>query len=351
MESSPFSTPKRKHSEMLSDSHLQLEPTTQFTFTVKSALDDRGVSPWTRVTHKFRDLALGSGGGGSGSSADPGSTDLAEESPRKRLKLPEVEMVDAENVAAQPSTSISTSPLQSGVAQCDKGRCPKRRSPTRTVSFALDEAVVEQTETMANTKVNLDESGESVDKNETDRNNHDATPSITTSNLPSTTSKSQPCKSSFKRSGTPPFESAHKPPGGSKSTTPSPTIVDPVRAALTWREEEITIYDPDDSDDDGTGINGIGFKPTPAIAYARALRRRQQLDEYRRREEREARAKRNMLRRRGGSPASVGSVDSVVKAKAKNDRRRVRFLEGVVERAMEGGGVVKMTVVGGEVGA
>ncbi|KAL8302985.1 hypothetical protein RB600_006728 [Gaeumannomyces tritici] len=94
----------------------------------------------------------------------------------------------------------------------------------------------------------------------------------------------------------------------SSSLSPSPShkeIVDPVRAALTWHEDEITVYDPDDEDDDGTGINGIGFKPTPAIAYARTLRRRQQLAEYRKREEREARARRSLRRR--ASPAVSGS--------------------------------------------
>ncbi len=63
----------------------------------------------------------------------------------------------------------------------------------------------------------------------------------------------------------------------------------PVRAALTWHEDEITIYDPDDEDDDGTGINGIGFKPTPAIAYARRLKQKQQLAEYKKREAIDAR--------------------------------------------------------------
>ncbi|KAL8369661.1 hypothetical protein RB595_000140 [Gaeumannomyces hyphopodioides] len=107
---------------------------------------------------------------------------------------------------------------------------------------------------------------------------------------------------------------AHEAAGGNEgspsppSLSPSPShkeIVDPVRAALTWHEDEITVYDPDDEDDDGTGINGIGFKPTPAIAYARTLRRRQQLAEYRKREEREARARRTLRRR--GSPAVSGS--------------------------------------------
>ncbi|EGX96365.1 hypothetical protein CCM_01021 [Cordyceps militaris CM01] len=94
-----------------------------------------------------------------------------------------------------------------------------------------------------------------------------------------------------------------------------PHIVDPVRAALTWHEDEITIYDPDDKDDDGVGINGIGFRPTPAIAHARSLRRRQQITEYRKREESEARARRNQRRREGEAPAGIGKASP----------RKVRF--------------------------
>ncbi len=64
-----------------------------------------------------------------------------------------------------------------------------------------------------------------------------------------------------------------------------------------WHESEITGHDPDDPDDDGYGINGIGFKPTSAMAYARTQRRKQQIAEYRSREAREARARRSERRR------------------------------------------------------
>lgn len=76
----------------------------------------------------------------------------------------------------------------------------------------------------------------------------------------------------------------------------------PPPSALTWHDSEITghLADPStDPDDDGTGLNGIGFKPTPAIAYARSQKRRQQLNEWKARETREARAKRHDRRRRG----------------------------------------------------
>ncbi|ORY12703.1 hypothetical protein BCR34DRAFT_482132 [Clohesyomyces aquaticus] len=109
-------------------------------------------------------------------------------------------------------------------------------------------------------------------------------------------------------------------------------------ASLTWQDSEITghLVDPStDPDDDGTGLNGIGFKPTPALAYARAQRRRQQLMEWRAREAREARAKRSERRRRGvgtgtgsrsgsreGSIAREAATTNVNEAEA---RRMVRF--------------------------
>lgn len=96
-------------------------------------------------------------------------------------------------------------------------------------------------------------------------------------------------------------------------------IVDPVRAALTWRKDEITVYDPEDKDDDGTGINGIGFRPTPAVAYQRSQKRRQQLVEYKKREENEARARRNQ--RRGDQ------LDAGARMAKKKSIARVRFAD------------------------
>ncbi|KAG9197530.1 hypothetical protein G6514_001486 [Epicoccum nigrum] len=97
----------------------------------------------------------------------------------------------------------------------------------------------------------------------------------------------------------------------STSTTKSPSKprpgkppASPPLSALTWQDSEITghlIGPANDPDDDGTGLNGIGFKPTPAIAYQRAQRRKQQLQEWKARETREARAKRSQRRNRGVS--------------------------------------------------
>jgi hypothetical protein len=83
-----------------------------------------------------------------------------------------------------------------------------------------------------------------------------------------------------------------------RKKSPSP----PMMLDSFWQDSEITghlIGPAQDPDDDGTGINGIGFRPTPALAYARAQRRRQQVQEWKAREAKEARAKRSERRRRG----------------------------------------------------
>ncbi|KAF2466846.1 uncharacterized protein BDR25DRAFT_345419 [Lindgomyces ingoldianus] len=106
----------------------------------------------------------------------------------------------------------------------------------------------------------------------------------------------------------------------------------PQSASLTWQDSEITghLVDPStDPDDDGTGLNGIGFKPTPALAYARAQRRRQQVMDWRAREAREARAKRSERRQRGiglGSSSRESTVEREANIKdVELTRRVVRF--------------------------
>lgn len=106
---------------------------------------------------------------------------------------------------------------------------------------------------------------------------------------------------------------------------PSPTAAHediPInQAALTWQDDEITGHDIDFTsvDDDGEGINGIGFKPTPAIAYARSQKRKQQVNEWRAREAREARQRRFERRR------AVAGLESSKKTPI--SRRMVRFEE------------------------
>ncbi|KAK8111109.1 uncharacterized protein PG998_007566 [Apiospora kogelbergensis] len=109
---------------------------------------------------------------------------------------------------------------------------------------------------------------------------------------------------SRRRTGTPPLHLSRRK-AVETSIEEDTAVVDPIRAALTWHEDEITVYDAEDKDDDGTGLNGIGFKPTAAVAYARAQKRRQQLSEYRKREESDARARRNQKRREQLGEAAV----------------------------------------------
>ncbi|TKA67886.1 hypothetical protein B0A55_09708 [Friedmanniomyces simplex] len=110
-------------------------------------------------------------------------------------------------------------------------------------------------------------------------------------------------------------------------TSSSPTCLDEEtsidRITLTWQINEITGQDIDTTspDDDGEGINGIGFKPTAAMAYARSQRRKQQVNEWKVREAREARQRR-IERRRGAAVAAAETKEG------RGVKRSVRF-EGV----------------------
>ena len=90
---------------------------------------------------------------------------------------------------------------------------------------------------------------------------------------------------------------------------------------MTWHESEITGHNPSDPNDDGYGVNGIGYKPTPAQAWARSQRRKQQLAEYKSREAKEARQRRSERRRVGSREASPDDDPGNAKKKA----ARVRF--------------------------
>jgi len=112
-----------------------------------------------------------------------------------------------------------------------------------------------------------------------------------------------------------------------RKKSPSP----PIPLDSFWQDSEITghlIGPAQDPDDDGTGINGIGFRPTPALAYARAQKRRQQVQDWRAREAKEARAKRSERRRRGvglGVRGGGGSGSGGEDAGNDGSRRVVRF--------------------------
>ncbi|KAL1967579.1 hypothetical protein VTN77DRAFT_3094 [Rasamsonia byssochlamydoides] len=102
----------------------------------------------------------------------------------------------------------------------------------------------------------------------------------------------------------------------SRRKSPPPDISED---SLTWHDSEITGHNLDDPNDDGYGINGIGFKPTAAIAWARSQKRQQQVAEWKKREAREARERRRE-RREGINRASIRDVpDGTVQKKVKFD--------------------------------
>ena len=90
-----------------------------------------------------------------------------------------------------------------------------------------------------------------------------------------------------------------------RSASP-PLDGDPEDNPLTWHESEITGHNPTDPTDDGYGINGIGFRPTPAMAWARSQKRKQQIADYRSREAKEARQRRSERRRHLSGEMSNG---------------------------------------------
>lgn len=121
-----------------------------------------------------------------------------------------------------------------------------------------------------------------------------------------------------------PVSSPTPPPSARKSRSPPP-----LSPTLWWHDEDITGHNPSDPTDDGYGINGVGFLPTPAIANARTERRKKQVAEWKNREAREARQKRGDRRRRrdldsGSSGNGTSHGNSGVRA---NENRKVRFLE------------------------
>ena len=106
------------------------------------------------------------------------------------------------------------------------------------------------------------------------------------------------------------------------SPLPSPGSKSP--PGLWWSDAEITGHDPKDPSDDGYGINGVGFIPTPAVANARAERRKKQVAEWKNREAKEARQKRSDKRRRRELENEISSNST----NTAQEERKVRFLEG-----------------------
>lgn len=128
-----------------------------------------------------------------------------------------------------------------------------------------------------------------------------------------------PAATRAKRTTKKPKKKQPEEPPPEEDGTPPREIVDPLRASLTWQEDEITVYDPEDSDDDGEGMDGVGFQSPPGAARATARKKMRQLAEYRRMVEREAREGRRRRRGRAGDAERVTRVrflgrDTVISA-------------------------------------
>lgn len=92
------------------------------------------------------------------------------------------------------------------------------------------------------------------------------------------------------------------------------------QGVLYWQENEIVGYYSDDPEDDGEGVNGIGYRQTAAQKLASARRRQAQLQEWKLREAADDRAKRGE-RRRG-----AGQADAAIPSGGReSDSRKVRF--------------------------
>ncbi|OOF96661.1 hypothetical protein ASPCADRAFT_129734 [Aspergillus carbonarius ITEM 5010] len=98
-----------------------------------------------------------------------------------------------------------------------------------------------------------------------------------------------------------------------------PLINNAAEDPLTWHDSEITGHNPTDPTDDGYGINGIGFKPTAAMAWARSQRRQKQVADWKNREAREARERRRE-RRDGADFEKIRTIQSgAIQKKVKFD--------------------------------
>lgn len=123
------------------------------------------------------------------------------------------------------------------------------------------------------------------------------------------------------RSPPPPMASPSSPDKSADglSTSPESSQNSSDLANTTWQDSEITGHHIHAAlGDDGEGINGIGFRPTPAIAQARSQKRKHQLSEWRAREAKEARQRR--YEKRQGCAVDAGNGEE-------SQRRVVRFEE------------------------
>lgn len=122
-----------------------------------------------------------------------------------------------------------------------------------------------------------------------------------------------PTKSPSKRRPTPsPSEQQeHGSPSNSRKQRFSPPLTEVnLEDPFTWHDDEITGHELSDPTDDGYGINGVGFKPTAAMAWARSQKRQKQVSEWKTREAREAREKRRE-RRNDSDDMNLDTIRSI----------------------------------------
>ncbi|PSR92359.1 hypothetical protein BD289DRAFT_481105 [Coniella lustricola] len=355
---SPFSTPKRKRD----DSALQrpLAPlNTEFCFdanvNVSTGLVSQAngsSSPRTKVVHRFRGLALadrtvpsnanaasgnGSGNGsGGGVPAAPqlaqGHSAAADNVTGAGSTTDDSMQVDEDDSTSRKRSRVTvTSPSDGNLAQV---RLPSLSAISQTPNnggrqLGLPSSVTLTDFQFAPSHDVAPTASKPLEAYALDHRLFTSSPKPSPARLPRPSSahgqQAEPAKTKpRRRMGTPPRTDTHSKTNASQADSDTPIIdaFDPVRANLTWHEDEITVYDPEDEDDDGVGINGIGFKPTPAIAYARTMKRKQQLADYRKREEREARARRSHRRR--GTPEKL---DVSKMSQQDSGSRKVRFTE------------------------
>lgn len=341
-----FSTPKRKRTDAISDdvpSQLDIH----FSFDVSQGLlSDGGDSPRTKVAHRFRGLALADSGGGAAAAnarvhdtqTDPGRDTTDGDTDKMEVDEDESKMRKRSKLTPPSAPSDGSPQLKHHTlppTQSQPQLSAKRVEIAETPAIQKTEShTAEGTESQS-----VPGGGHTLFQPSTSSVQPAAENAVPTNGL-AKVSSSKPSKQSSaannrplegvksrgrKRAGTPPLvASASKLRNADQPADTAAEVIDPIRAALTWHEDEITVYDPDDEDDDGIGINGIGFKPTPAIAYARTMKRKQQLAEYKKREEREARARRSSRRR--GSPDRAPKMQRKESA-GTDTARKVRFTD------------------------
>lgn len=283
------------------------------TISYEEAAESGANSPRTKVAEKLKGLEV--------SSEDGSEIPSSSQSPRKKLKrMPGIRSGDRDVALSTPRQEVSPSreleiPDSEGPTLLElSSRTTEVTMDARTPSSSPTPVVPPHRRTL--TKVPSLRKDSSYLSTRTD-------PSPP---LPPTSSPPQATKAKRRLSSPPP------PTLESMTLDPTPLSSDSNahdQSHLTWHIDEITGHDIDagNPDDDGEGINGIGFKPTPAMAYARSLKRKKQVEEWKSREAREARQRRLERRKRGGGGSS-DPVDEGEVGVGVGGKRTVRFVEG-----------------------